>query len=187
MTELRLLGHVALKSHFGRYLCCENVLFGQLLVFDRLGIEEWEIFELFINNDSFAFKAHNGRFICVIDNQLSCQRYIGKNCLFKMGIVQQHDDFAYRVSFQSNSGYLSANRIIPCLKEWCREWELFTMEILPNLPYSHLICHLTMSKQHKSIQTMQDIQSHYTQTDDVATIQIDASDDDWMQIKDFEE
>ena len=194
--DLKLLGYVALKSHFDRYLCCENLLFGHFLVFDRLEIQEWEIFELFVYIDSgyYALRTHNGKWLSCNDTQLSCQRIVNYNCLFKMEIIEKHDDFAYKVTMRNNFGFfLSANSTMPAFNNNCLDCEAFNLEVLPNYPRSVDIVNLEISNARKVVgcQTCYNHSSSAVQTESPTAImpiyESLLSDDEWLKVGSCEE
>eukprot|EP00835_Amoeboradix_gromovi_P003120 NODE_195_length_15388_cov_0.563926.p5 type:complete len:229 gc:universal NODE_195_length_15388_cov_0.563926:9524-8838(-) len=141
--DAKLLGYVSLKSHFDKYLCCEYLILGEFLIWDRIKIEAWEIFELYADKGLYSLRSHNGKWVCVYENQLRCENYFSNRCKFRLQVIEKHDDFAYKISLQSYTGFwVSANRSIPGLKEHCRDWEHFTLQVEPNLPRSDEITNL---------------------------------------------
>ena len=199
-VELKLLGFVALKSHFERYLCCENLLFSQFLVIDRIEIKEWEIFELYVDCGFYALRAHNGNWLCVTDNILTCEKHFNDRCFFKMDLLEKHDDFAYKVALQTYMGtWICANRTIPTLRDHCLDWEEFTLEILPNYPRSPDIINLELLSGFKSAtasQTYLHLSNNATQTEPLPVVipicevpesPVVNSEDEWLQIENVEE
>eukprot|EP00834_Sanchytrium_tribonematis_P001206 NODE_27_length_39007_cov_1.590650.p21 type:complete len:206 gc:universal NODE_27_length_39007_cov_1.590650:27354-27971(+) len=195
-VDIKFLGYIAIKSCFNRYLCCENLILGQFLVFDRASLGEWETFELYNAENGFCLlRAHNGKWLTVMDGQITCEKYMSSRSIFALKVWQKHDDYAYKISLQTYLGtWLCANHTTLILKEHCLEWEKFTLEVLSGMPRSVEITNLPISST-KPVSCSQTYTSQLTmgtQTENsTVTVVIPlnennstVSEDEWTQVQD---